>query len=108
MVTCPVNSTVFTDNIGKPFGADEDIMRTFLWKYAAYTEGTKTKLDVNYPQFSPEGVELKDPKSAELFLRISQPTSRKGAPIFPRFQEVISWIQTIRKEIDDSMQAKPS
>eukprot|EP00972_Heterocapsa_arctica_P073265 10820131-Heterocapsa_arctica.AAC.1 len=57
MVSPPVNSTEFVDKIGKPFGADEDIRRAFLWRYAFYSDGTKIKLDTNYPQFTPEGTE---------------------------------------------------
>eukprot|EP00972_Heterocapsa_arctica_P030166 4443458-Heterocapsa_arctica.AAC.1 len=66
------------------------------------------KLDTNYPQFTPEGTEVLDVKAEELFLIICQPTSRTGALRFPKFIEVIEWIQAIRKDIDVSIKDNPN
>eukprot|EP00972_Heterocapsa_arctica_P049195 7240575-Heterocapsa_arctica.AAC.1 len=97
MASLPANSTYFVDQIRKPFGADEDIRIVFLWTYAYHTDGTKTKLGTNYPQFTLEGSEVVDVQADELFFIICQPTSRTGAPRFPKFMEVIEWIQAMVK-----------
>eukprot|EP00972_Heterocapsa_arctica_P035740 5257749-Heterocapsa_arctica.AAC.1 len=56
-------------------------------------------LDTNYPQFIQEGVAIVDQEAEGLFTRISQPTSQNGAPRFPKFKEVIAWIQQISADI---------
>eukprot|EP00972_Heterocapsa_arctica_P025087 3696078-Heterocapsa_arctica.AAC.1 len=107
MASLPANSIDFVSKIGKPYGADEEIRRVFLWKYAYYTDGTKTKLDTNYPRFTPDVRELIDDQSNNLFLRICRPTSRLGAPRFPKFMDVTGWIQDIKGNIDAAIQDNP-
>eukprot|EP00972_Heterocapsa_arctica_P077391 11414533-Heterocapsa_arctica.AAC.1 len=61
-------------------------------------------MDTNYPRFTLDGCNIEDQQSNNLFLIISQPTSRCGAPRFPKLMEVIGWILVIQDNIDASIQ----